>query len=155
LSRNRELIDTAVDLSPSADSVVQSCRVEVDLCCLRRGCRGRAEWRLALCERRADSSGYDDRIAMPVDVHVVSGRVDAQKVVVKRGDVDATAEQLCHYRLDLGLGQYEIAHDDGTAGRRLEAEPAAECQRGLDGYAVDSHLKVAARNAVAVDIALH
>jgi len=32
-------------------------------------CRGRAEWRLALCKRRADSGGYDDRIAMPMNVH--------------------------------------------------------------------------------------
>jgi len=31
--------------------------------------RGRAEWRLALCKRRADSGGYDDRIAMPMNVH--------------------------------------------------------------------------------------
>ena len=51
--------------------------------------------------------------------------------------------------------RHEIAHDHGTAGRRLEAEPAAECQCGLDGHAVDSHLKVAARKAVAVDIGLY
>src|SRR5262249_32871237 len=115
----------------------------------------RSEWRLALCERRADSSGYDDQIAMPMNVHVVSGRVGAQKVVVKRSDIDPARKQLCHHRLDLGLGQHEIAHDDRAATHRLETEPAAKCQRRLDGHAIDGDLKIAAGNAVAMDIALY
>ena len=34
-------------------------------------------------------------------------------------------------------------------------EPASERERWLDRHAVDGHLKVAARNAVAVNVALH
>jgi hypothetical protein len=91
---------------------------------------------------------------MPVNVHVVGGRVGAQQVIVKGGDVDAARKQFCHHRLDLGLGQHEIAHDEGAAGHRLETEPASERQRRLNGHAIDGHLKVAAWDAVAVDIAL-
>ena len=92
---------------------------------------------------------------MPMNVHVKRGRVGAQQMIVQRGDVDAALKQLCHHRLNLGLGQHKIAHDERAIGYRLEAKPAAERQRRLDGHAVDGHLKVAARNAVAVDIALH
>ena len=74
---------------------------------------------------------------------------------MQRGDVDAGFKQLRHHRINLTLGQHKIAHYQRAIGYRLEAEPAAECQRRLDGHAVDGHLKVAARNAVAVDIALH
>jgi hypothetical protein len=48
------------------------------------------------------------------------------QVIVERGDVDAARKHLCHHRLDLGLGQHEVAHDDRAAGRRLETKPAAE-----------------------------
>ena len=76
-------------------------------------------------------------------------------MIVKRGDVDATLKQLCHNRLNLSVGQHKIAHDYRTAGCGLKAKPTAERERRLDSYAVNSHMEVAARNAIAVDIALH
>lgn len=37
--------------------------------------------------------------------------------------------------------------------RRLERDPAAERQRGLDGHAVERHRKIGAREAVAMHVA--
>ena len=90
-----------------------------------------------------------------MNVHVIGGRVGPQQVIVKRGDIDAAREQLCHHRLDLGLGQHEIAHDENAIGYRLKTKPASERERRLNSHAIDGHLKVAARYAVAVDIALY
>ena len=71
LARNGELIDAAIDLPLHANGTVQGGRVEFDLCGLRRGRRRRPKWRLALAKRGADGSCYGDRIAMPMNVHVV------------------------------------------------------------------------------------
>jgi hypothetical protein len=90
-----------------------------------------------------------------VNVHIVGGRVGAQQVVLKRGDGDAGFKQLGHNWLNLSLGQHEIAHDNRAAAHPLEAEPASQRERRLDDHSVHGHLEVAARNAVAVDIALH
>src|SRR3990170_6738001 len=94
LAWNGELIDTAIDLTLRADGVVQCCRVEIDLCGLQRQRGGGSKWRLALRERRADSRGYGDRVAMPVNVHVKRRRVGAEQMVVQSGDVDAGFKQL-------------------------------------------------------------
>ena len=80
---NRELVDAAIDLSLHTDGLVQGQRVEVDLCRLSRRRRRRTKWRLALAERGANGCRYGDGIAMPMNVHVVGGRVGAQQVIVK------------------------------------------------------------------------
>src|SRR5215510_2261339 len=69
------------------------------------------------------------------------------------GDLDPTLEQLAHDRGNLGVEQDEIAHHHRAAVRRLERCPAAERQGGPDGDAVDRDLQVAAREAVAMDVA--
>src|SRR5262245_1778635 len=74
---HRELVDAAIDLSLHADGLVQGQRVKVDLCRLRRRRRRRTKWRFALAERGANGCCYGDGIAMPVNVHVVGGRVGA------------------------------------------------------------------------------
>jgi hypothetical protein len=70
-----------------------------------------------------------------------------------RGDLDAVLDQLAHDRSDLGVEQDKVAHHHHAAVRRLERRPAAKCQAGPDGDAIDGDLKVGAREAVAMDVA--
>ncbi len=90
---------------------------------------------------------------MSADVHVVGRGIAAQDVVVDGGDLDPVLDQLGHDRSNLGVEQHEIAHHHRSAVRRLECGPAAERERGPDGDAVDRDLQVAARKAIAMDVA--
>ena len=70
-----------------------------------------------------------------------------------RGDLEAVLDQLGHDRIDLGLEQHEVAHHHRPAVHRLERGPAAERQCRPDGDAIERHLQVGARKAVAMDVA--
>ena len=70
-----------------------------------------------------------------------------------RCDLHAVLDQLGHHRIDFGLKQHEVAHHHGPAMRRLERNPAAQCERRSDGYPVERHVQVAARKPVAMNVA--
>ena len=70
---------------------------------------------------------------MSSDVHVERQRLGAQQVVVDRGDLEATLEQLRHHGVDLGLQEHEVAHRHRHVPHRLERDPAAE-REGADGW---------------------
>ena len=106
-------------------------------------------------ERVANGRGHLHGIAVAADVHVEGRGRGAQQVIVDRGDLEPVLDQLGHHRVDLGFEQHEVAHDHRAAVRRLERHPAAERECRLDGHAVERHLQVGARKAVAVDIAGH
>ena len=114
---------------------------------------GGVERRLALRQRRADRRRHLHRIAVAADVHVERQGRAAQHVIVDRGDLEAALDQLGHDRIDLGLEQHEIAHHHRAAVHRLERDPAAERECRPDGDAVERHLQVGARKAVAMDVA--
>src|SRR5215471_13243091 len=87
LAGNGELIDTAIDLTIYANRTVQVSRVEVNRCCLGGRRSRRTKGRLALAKHVSDGACQHDIITMPMNVHVVDGRVGAQHVLMKRGDV--------------------------------------------------------------------
>src|SRR5262245_27933202 len=89
LARNRELIDATIDLPLRTDGAIQGCRVQVDLCGLSCGGRGRTKWSLALSKCPSDGCCDGNGIAVRVNAHVVSCWIGAQQVIVKRGDADA------------------------------------------------------------------
>ena len=68
------------------------------------------------------------------------------------GDRDAAGEQLRHHRIDLALGQHEVAHDHRAAIHALEGKPATERERRLDRDAVEGDVQVAARQCVFVHV---
>ena len=70
-----------------------------------------------------------------------------------RGDLEAVRDQLGHDRIDLGLEQHKVTHHHRPALHRLERRPAAEGQCRPDGDAIERHLQVGARKAVAMDVA--
>jgi uncharacterized protein YbcV (DUF1398 family) len=74
-------------------------------------------------------------------------------MVVNRSDFDAALQELAHNRIDLGLGEHQVTHDQRTVLHRLEAKSSAQRQSRLDCNAVERHLQITARNAVAVDFA--
>ena len=90
---------------------------------------------------------------MPADVHIERRGAAAQQMIVDGGDLDAVLDQLGHDRIDLGLQQHEVAHHHGAAMHRLEGDPAAERQCRPDGDAIERHLEVGSRKAVAMNIA--
>jgi hypothetical protein len=45
----------------------------------------------------------DDRVAVPADAPVEGCAVGAEKMIVERGDDEATFDQLAHYPIDLGF----------------------------------------------------
>ena len=153
-ARHAELIDAAVGLPLHADDLIELGGVEID-----RGLRGWRRWgrqrSLARRQAGADGGGELHRIAMPADVHVVRRGIAAQHVIVDRGDLDAVFDQFGHDRIDLGIEQHEVAHDHDPAVGRLECRPAAERQGGPNSDAIERHVKVAARKAVAVHVARH
>jgi hypothetical protein len=63
--------------------------------------------------------------------------------------------ELGNDRVDLALGQHEVAHEDDPVRHRFVAEPAAKRQRWLDSDAVERHLQIAARDTVAMYVALN
>ena len=74
-------------------------------------------------------------------------------MVVKRGDLDPVLEELLHHRIDLVMGQDQVAHDHRLIAHRLEGEPGAEREARLDVDAVERDLQVRARQADAIDAA--
>src|SRR5215472_10232054 len=86
-------------------------------------------------------------------MHVKSRRIGAQKMVVNSGDIETAVNELGHYRLDLGFEQDEIAHNHGLAAHPLKCDPATERQSRLNAHAVDRDVKVAARKAIAMNLA--
>ncbi len=92
-------------------------------------------------------------IAVAGDVHVEGRRIGAQQMVVHGGDIEAGLDELGHHGIDLGFQKHDVAHRHHAAMGRLERDPAAERQPRLDGNAVERHLQVAAREAVAMDVA--
>ena len=85
-------------------------------------------------------------------MHVERRRIAAQHVIVDGGYVEAVLDQLAHHRIDLALGEHQVAHHHDAAMRRLECHPAAERERRLDGDAVERDGEIAARKAVAMNV---
>jgi hypothetical protein len=71
------------------------------------------------------------------------------------GDLEAAFDQLKHDRIDLALQQHEVAHCHGTPVCRLERNPAAKCQRRLDGDAIERHGEIGTREAIAMHVTRH
>ena len=92
---------------------------------------------------------------MAADMHVEGGGRGAQDMIVDGGDLEAAVEQLGHDGRDLGFEKHEVAHQHGFTAHRGERDPAAQCQRRFDGHAVERHLQIGPRQAVAVYIARH
>ena len=111
------------------------------------GRRLEGDRRLALLERQTQGLGQLHRVAVALDVHVHGRRLRPQQVVVQGGDLDAALGQAAHDRVDLGLGEDEVAHDHGLVAGFLEGEPGAERQGRLDRDPVERDLEVRARQA--------
>ena len=90
---------------------------------------------------------------MAADMHVERQGSAAQDVIMHGGDLEAALDQLGHDRINFGLEQHEIAHHHRAAMHRLERGPAAERQGRPDGDAIERHLQVGARKAVAMNVA--
>jgi len=54
-------------------------------------------------------------------------------------------------RIDLALGEDEIAHYHPFATHFLEGEPPTECKPGFELYAIEGDLEISAREADAVN----
>ena len=92
------------------------------------------------------------RITVPGDMHIKGFRIRMEQVIMHRCDLETALDHFRHHGTDLGLEQYEIAHNHGSALHRLERKPAAERQRRLDGDVVQRHREIAARKSVAADV---
>jgi hypothetical protein len=66
-------------------------------------------------------------------------------VIVQSSHLDAARRELRHDRIDLVLGQHEIAHHHPLVANLLEGEPAAERKTGFQLDAVERDLQIAAR----------
>src|SRR5215470_14041737 len=91
------------------------------------------------------------RIAMPADMHVESQRLCAQQVVMDSCDINTAFDQLSHDWIYFALKQDEVAHHHRHVPHRLERGPAAESECRADRYAVERHLQVGSRKAVAMN----
>ena len=96
-----------------------------------------------------------DGVAMTVHVHVERRRLRTQQMIVQGRHRDAAREQLRHHRVDLILGEHEIAHHHRGVAFRLEREPAAECEGRQQRHAIDRHMQIGAREAVAMHVPWH
>jgi len=75
---------------------------------------------------------------------------------VKRGDLDPVRHQFRHHRIDLGVGEDEVAHHHHlSVAVRGEGQPGAERERGLEGDPVEHYVQIAARQTDPVDIPRH
>ena len=74
-------------------------------------------------------------------------------MVVQGGHLKALGKQLAHHRIDLVFGQDEIAHHHRFVAHRLEGEPAAEGEAGLEGHSVERNVEVAAGQPIAMHVA--
>jgi hypothetical protein len=90
---------------------------------------------------------------VPEHMHVHREGLVAQEVIVQRRHLDAARGELCHDRVDLGLGQHEIAHHHALLAHLFEGEPAAKSKPGLQLDPVECDLQIGARQADAVDTA--
>ena len=63
--------------------------------------------------------------------------------------------ELRHDRVDLFLGQDQIAHDHALIAHLLEGEPAAERKAGFERDAVERDLQIGARQTDPIDAARH
>jgi len=70
-----------------------------------------------------------------------------------RGDLESAVHQFGHDGRDLGVEKDEVAHHHGPALHRREGDPAAECQRRLDGDAIQRDVQVRTRQAIAMNLA--
>ena len=59
-------------------------------------------------------------------------------MVVHGRHLQALGKQLRHHRIDFAFGQDEIAHHHGRVAHRLERDPAAEGEAGLEGHSVQA-----------------
>jgi hypothetical protein len=89
---------------------------------------------------------------MASDMHVERRRARTQHMIVHGGYLQPAFNQLEHDRIDLGLQQYEISHRHRTTMGRLERDPAAQRERGLDGDAVKRDREIGARETISVDV---
>ena len=71
-------------------------------------------------------------------------------MIVERSDLDAFREQLAHDRIDLALGQDQVAHHHRSVTHGVEGQPAAESKRRPEGYPVNGNVEVASRQPVSV-----
>ena len=86
-------------------------------------------------------------VAHPVHVHVEDARLLPEEMVVQRGDLEPVVEQRRHHRVDLVLGQHEVAHHHLLAAVALgHRHPAAEAERRRRRTAGDGDASVAARD---------
>ncbi len=67
---------------------------------------------------------------MPEHMHVHRERLVAKEEIVQSRDLDAGRGELCHDRIDLLLGQHQVAHYHALLTHLLEGEPAAERKSG-------------------------
>ena len=115
---------------------------------------GVAHRRLALREagvqRRSPAS--PDRRGPATCMYIVAGSERSRWLCSAVISIPPSSE-LLHHRVDLVLGQHEVAHDHRLVARRLEGEPGAEREARLDLDAVERDLQVGARQADAVDAA--
>ncbi len=137
------LQDAAVQLALGADRTVDGRNVE-----LGRDGRGRSGRRrsregcVAQGQARVQGGCELHRIAVRFHVHVHGRRFGAQQVVVQGGDLEAAGLQLRHYRVDLRMGQDQVAHDHGLVPHGLEGDPGAQSEAGLQRHAIEGHRQV-------------
>ena len=151
--RHAELVDAAIRGAFDADDLIEFCGIEIDRGRRRWIGRRRIERCLALAQGRANHGRHLCGIAMAADMHVEGGGRGAQDMIVDGGDLEAAVQQLGHDGRDLGFEKHEVAHQHGFTAHRGERDPAAQCQRRFDGHAVERHLQIGPRQAVAVYIA--
>src|SRR5215469_1335518 len=92
-ARDAELIHAAVIGTFSAQNLVNSGSVKIDLRRLDRGAWS-SEWRLAFSERSVNRRCKVHRVAVAEYMHVHRERFVAQQVVVQRRHLNATLDEL-------------------------------------------------------------
>jgi hypothetical protein len=91
------------------------------------------------------------RIAVPEHMHVHRERLVAQQVIVQCRHLDAAGRELCDDRVDLGLGQHEIAHHHALLAHFRQGQPPAERKAGFQLDAVKCDFQICARQTDAID----
>jgi hypothetical protein len=94
-------------------------------------------------------------IALAGYVHVKGRWTGAEQVVVHGRHLQTLREQLRDHRIDLSLGQNEIAHHHRCVAHRFERDPAAQGKAWLELDAVKADLEIGSGESIAVNRAAY
>src|SRR5215204_5060321 len=74
-------------------------------------------------------------------------------MIVERSHLDPVLNERLHHRIDLVTSEHEVAHHHRLVAHRLECQPGAEGEAGLDLDTVEPDFQIRARQADPIDTA--